>query len=222
METKEPATLASAILAVMAAVPYVQRRGEMAGRGGGYRYLTERDLVSALRPAMIQAGLALIPIRVDAATTAAGTSRSGAVQWRTEGTWTWRLVHTSGESMEIQAGGMATDGGDKGLNQAQTHATKNMLRSLFLVESGDEPDAVPSVDQEVVSHHPDFDRLRSWFCAELRQRAGLDPARFMSWVEGLGYGRPSSWNEKNLRAALEAAVEGRGPGGVAIPKALHA
>ncbi len=225
--TSPGSALGSAVLAVMSAVRYVQRGGEMrAGRGGGYRYLTERDLISAIRPAMINAGIVLLPVGVDAVTVEAGTARSGAVQWRTEGTWTWRLLHAeSGESMDVRAVGLAVDGGDKGANQAQTHAYKNLLRGLFLVESGDEPGTTPSEDQEVVprEHSETFDRLRIWFCRSLTDN-GIDPARYMDWTETLSggdYGRPSTWGERALRGAVEAALQGRGPGGFDIPREVY-
>ena len=57
------AKIATALHEVMAKVGYVQKTGKNAFHG--YKYAGEADLLAVLRPAMVEAGLLLIPSVVE-------------------------------------------------------------------------------------------------------------------------------------------------------------
>jgi hypothetical protein len=133
------AKIAMALHQVMEKVGYVQKTGKNAFHG--YRYAGEADLLEKLRPAMVEAGLLLIP---------SGKSLSeidghGNVNVTVE----YTLVHKDGEIWpeKIVAFGCGNDRakngsvGDKGVYKALTGANKYLLFKLFQIETGDDPEA---------------------------------------------------------------------------------
>ncbi len=132
----KPSGLAAAVCSVMAAVRYVRQTGH--NEIHRYRYASDEDLLAALQPAMAEAGLALLPIHVESTTIEHSPDRKGKTQWRTDLVVSYRLMHVSGESIELQAPGCGIDGEDKGAYKAMTGALKYVLRHTFLVPTGDD------------------------------------------------------------------------------------
>ena len=133
--------MSKAILAalnqVMGKVSYIQKTGKNAFHG--YKYASEADLLEKLRPAMIEAGLVLIP----------STKHVGDIDGHGNTTVTveYTLAHKDGEIWpeKIYAFGCGNDRsktgvGDKGLYKALTGANKYLLFKLFQIETGDDPE----------------------------------------------------------------------------------
>jgi len=125
--------LAKAICEVMAAASHVQKTGQNAFHG--YNYASDADLLRVIQPAMAKAGLAMIPAQVVQTDKALD---KGKVQ--TDVHVQYMLVHTSGETLTIQALGRGIDKEDKGQYKAMTGALKYALRQTFLVPTGDDPE----------------------------------------------------------------------------------
>lgn len=132
------AKIAQALHQVMSKVSYVQKTGKNAFHG--YKYAGEADLLEALRPAMLEAGLLLIP------------SIKGVSPIDEHGVTTvqmeYTLVHKDGDIWPsvICAAGQGGDKnkngvGDKGLYKAITGANKYLLFKLFQIETGDDPES---------------------------------------------------------------------------------
>lgn len=137
MATDRPTgKLAAAICEVMAAVPYIQQTGH--NKHGRYHYASDADLMSALQPAMVDAGLALVPTGAFCEMSEHSPTKANAAQWRADLIQTFTLLHTSGESIDIQTVGCGTDGQDKAPYMAMTGAIKYALRQLFLVPTGED------------------------------------------------------------------------------------
>lgn len=139
--------LYQAINEVMKQVGYVQKQGRVTGGGASYTYAGEADLIAAIRPAMIEAGLAMYPAGVTNLTSEAYTTKSGALMNRVTGIFSFNLAHTSGEFIAVTTIGEGTDSGDKASYKAMTGAMKYALRQAFVIETGDDPDDTPSDDQ---------------------------------------------------------------------------
>jgi hypothetical protein len=138
----------AAILAVMEAVPYVQKTGKISIPGRPtYSYPGEADLLAAIRPAMLANGLTLIPVEMQVDFHEQYASKSGTMN-RVVVRATYRLGHTSGHSLTVMAMGEGADVGDKATAKAMTSAMKYALRQTFVVETGDDPDKTPSVHQK--------------------------------------------------------------------------
>jgi hypothetical protein len=138
------ATIAKALHEVMSKVGYVQKTGKNAFHG--YRYAGEADLLDKLRPAMLEAGLLLIP-SVKAVTP---VDDHGNVTVQME----YTLMHKDGDVWpeKIGAAGMGNDRakngsvGDKGVYKAITGANKYVLFKLFQIETGDDPEVASAHD----------------------------------------------------------------------------
>jgi hypothetical protein len=131
------AKIAQALHEVMSKVSYVQKTGKNAFHG--YKYAGEADLLEKLRPAMLEAGLLLIP------------SIKGVSPIDDHGVTTvqmeYTLIHKDGDIWPtvICAAGQGGDKnkngvGDKGLYKAITGANKYLLFKLFQIETGDDPE----------------------------------------------------------------------------------
>jgi hypothetical protein len=133
------AKIANALHEVMSKVSYVQKTGKNAFHG--YKYAGEADLLAVLRPAMVDAGLMLLP----SVKSVSPVDEYGNVSVLME----YSLVHRDGEVWpeKIGAAGMGNDKakngsvGDKGVYKAITGANKYVLFKLFQIETGDDPEA---------------------------------------------------------------------------------
>jgi hypothetical protein len=136
--TAPTAKIAKALHAVMAKVSYVQKDGKNAFHG--YRYASEAALLAALRPAMIEEGIFLIP----SISMVKPIDDHGNTHVEME----YTLVHKDGEvwPYNIRAAGMGNDRakngavGDKGVYKAITGANKYLLFKMFQIETGDDPE----------------------------------------------------------------------------------
>ncbi|WP_127524018.1 ERF family protein [Mesorhizobium sp. Z1-4] len=139
------ATIAKALHEVMSKVGYVQKTGKNAFHG--YKYAGEADLLDKLRPAMLEAGLLLIP----SVKRVSPVDDHGNVSVEME----YTLAHKDGDVWpeKIGAAGMGNDRakngavGDKGVYKAITGANKYVLFKLFQIETGDDPEVVSEHDK---------------------------------------------------------------------------
>jgi hypothetical protein len=154
--------ITAAIVAVMAQVPYVRKGSTMAGPGGGYAYASEADFIARLHPAMVAAGLALVPHECALRYAEHSPTAKGVPQWRAEIVQRWLLVHTSGQSIAIQTAGIGVDSGDKSAGKAATQAYKWALRQVFGVETGTDPDDTGSHEQAAPTRDELIAAWRGW------------------------------------------------------------
>jgi hypothetical protein len=130
--------ITQALHAVMAKVGYVQKSGK--NQFHGYKYAGEADLLEKLRPAMVEAGLLLLP----SGKTVTGPDEHGNVTVELA----YTLAHKDGEVWpeKLVAFGCGNDRakngnvGDKGVYKAITGANKYLLFKLFQIETGDDPE----------------------------------------------------------------------------------
>src|ERR1700730_4051329 len=118
------AKIAKALHQGMSSVGYIQKTGKNAFHG--YKYAGEADLLEKLRPAMLEAGLLLIPSVADVST----IDEHGVTTVRME----YTLIHKDGDVWPIKIGAAGQGGdknkngvGDKGLYKAITGANKYLL-----------------------------------------------------------------------------------------------
>ena len=132
------ATITKALHEIMSKVSYVQKG--QTNSFHKYRYAGEADLLAVLRPAMMEAGLLLIPSAV---------SQSPIDQYgNTQVVMEYTLAHKDCDVWPhpIRALGCGNDAnskggvGDKGTYKAITGANKYLLFKLFQIETGDDPE----------------------------------------------------------------------------------
>jgi hypothetical protein len=132
------AKITLALHEIMGKVGYIQKTGK--NQFHGYKYAGEADLLDKLRPAMIEAGLILMP----SVKTVDGPDPHGNTTVFVE----YVLAHKDGDVWpeKLTAIGCGNDRaksgaiGDKGVYKAITGANKYLLFKLFQIETGDDPE----------------------------------------------------------------------------------
>lgn len=129
-------TLAAKLAWVMERAGYVQKRGW--NDFHKYHYVTEGDLVAAVRPLLAQMGIIIIPSvvkskRIDEIQERSGTSTLTHVDVE-------YTVTDGKESFKFFMPGEGADRGDKGIYKAITGSMKYALYKLFEIETGDDPE----------------------------------------------------------------------------------
>ena len=139
--------LLTKLLAVAAAVPFVEKRGE--NEKQDYTYVRATDIVALFRDKLFERGVLLTSDVVDLRT------------WEAQGrNQTLNGVHLlirftfedaeTGYSLSMMGAGSGLDTGDKAIYKAQTGALKYILRNTFLVPDVDtDPEADETVDEEM-------------------------------------------------------------------------
>jgi hypothetical protein len=135
MTTTKP-NLASKLAKVMASIKHVPKRGR--NQFHKYDYATEADIVEAVRNGLSSEGIMLIPsaekVEWREVQTKSGTSHIATLHVK--------FTLTDGnESLEFYAFGEGQDSGDKATYKAMTGAVKYALLKLFLIPTGDDPEA---------------------------------------------------------------------------------
>jgi len=138
-------TISTAIIEVMKEVGYVQKERK---QGLKYSFASEKALIAALRPAMIEHGIFAHVLSGkntrEQYSTKSGTSMNVSVVCGMV-----RFIHAASEThIDVYAQGEGADVGDKSSNKAMTGLLKYALRQTFLIETGDDPDTTPSDTQE--------------------------------------------------------------------------
>ena len=189
-----PPAIAKALHQVMTKVGYVQKKDRNDFQK--YNYAGEGALLDVLRPAMVEAGLVLIP----SVETLSEVDQYGNVSVRIA----YTLAHSSGEVWpdKIYAVGMGNDKnskggiGDKGTYKAITGANKYLLFKLFQIETGNDP--------EVADGEPDAPAKKAPAKAAAKQPTAGQPTldnRYQTVNRALGAARDAADLDKIWRRA---------------------
>ena len=121
---------------IMADTPYIFKDGKIEFGNTKYRAVTEENVLSMLRPKMIEQGLVMFPVTLEA-------TKDGTL---TTANMVFKVVNAENpeESILVASGGQGADSQDKGIGKAITYANKYALLKMFLVPTGDDPDKVSS------------------------------------------------------------------------------
>lgn len=133
-----PKALVVKLAQVMAAVERVPKNGYNAFHK--YHYATEADIMQAVRSAMAEARCMLIPTIEQQHWRDPPPGIKGGPICQLVVAFTL-LDGDSGEALSFRVLGEGQDGGDKATYKAMTGATKYALLKLFLISTGDDPEA---------------------------------------------------------------------------------
>lgn len=135
METKN---ITQAILNVMADVKNIDKTMQVGSGNNSYKGVSDEAVKRIIGQSMQANGLAIVPISIEPSTkidrweetNQYGTKTKQSVF--TEVKTKYLLLHTSGESIELQGYGHGVDSQDKGAGKATTYALKYCLLYTFL------------------------------------------------------------------------------------------
>lgn len=153
--------LAKAVLAVMHEVKGIEKSMTVGSGANAYKGVPDKEVKRIIGEAMHKHGLCILPIGVEPKTqierweeidqyskeTPKATKQKQSVF--TEVATRYLLLHSSGESVELQGYGHGTDTQDKGAGKATTYALKYTLLYTFLTPTGTIDDADNTHSDEI-------------------------------------------------------------------------
>jgi len=131
----------------MAAVQNVEKNKTVGVGNNSYKGVEDKDVKVAIRGAMVQNGLAMVPIAIEPTVRIERWEETYGGQTKpkqsvmTEVKVTYRVLHTSGEYIDIVGYGHGIDTQDKSAGKATTYALKYALLYTFLIPTGSIDDA---------------------------------------------------------------------------------
>lgn len=130
---------------VLGEVGYIQKKGFNSFHK--YKYVTEQDLVEAVRAKLSERNIVLIPSVVDVAERPVKTAK-GADSCVTTVTVEFTFCDgDTGQTHTARWAGAGDDPADKGIYKAYTGAMKYFLMKSFLIPTGDDPEADERTDK---------------------------------------------------------------------------
>ena len=193
MEQIKIAPLVAAINQVMAEVSRVKKTG--VNTHHRYRYASEEDLLEAIRPAMVRAGLVMMPgdVRI---LNQSDTGKNTLIYIGVD----YDLHHTSGTGMKLTVASSGIDNQDKAIPKAMTMALKYAIIQLFLIPRSDnDPD-------EHKPERPEWSCNQAQFLAFARKHGGEDQIYRMCLEQG--WPQPPTWDQARLENFMVAVNNG--------------
>ena len=147
---EEKKNLYQRILAIMDDVPYLQKDDNVStGAGKSYKAITEEKVTTAIRAAMINHGVVIVPVeqeydRTDL--TLVDKNGNEKVSRLATVATKYRIINVDDPDDYIIAvsNGEGADTQDKGVGKAMTYAYKYLLLRTFAIPTGEDPDKISS------------------------------------------------------------------------------
>ena len=166
--------LCEALAKVCSEVGHVPESGGAKGSGLPYKYLSEKEIVPAVRDVMWKHGITITPIGAEPIS----DKQVGKMTTKTFRI-TFRICHSSGGNMICQTLGEGFDSGDKTVYKVMTGAYKYLLRQTFSLSGGEDPDDTPSPQHETRNPPPQKkpttpDEIKAWLLGEIDRNRYAD------------------------------------------------
>lgn len=154
--------ITKAIVSVMKAVKGIDKSLTVGSGNASYKGVSDQDVKKEIGAAMVNNGLAIVPISVEPAvqierwTEETNYGPKQKQQVFVESKTKYLLIHESGEWVELSGYGHGVDSQDKAAGKATTYALKYALLYTFMVPTGkiDDADAVHSDDLDTKKQQP--------------------------------------------------------------------
>lgn len=129
----------------MKEVKYIQKTGYNSFHG--YKYATEADVNEKVREELAKQNVIMLPSMVGHEMRP-HINRSGATEYITLVDMEFKFVDgDTGEAFTVNMSGEGQDAGDKGIYKAIAGAQKYALMKVFMIPTGDDPEADEGVDE---------------------------------------------------------------------------
>ena len=142
--------LVKAVHKVMEAVPTIEKNSEIGKGSYAYKGVKDSELKLKINKAMRENGLIILPTQIeeDVVFDQVKTNQ-GKNQVFTKVKVRYKLIHESGESVDLMGYGHSTDSGDKGAGKATTYAMKYALLYSFVIATGEIDDSDETHSEEI-------------------------------------------------------------------------
>jgi hypothetical protein len=148
MTTAKAKGLHAKLAEVMAEAERIPKNGTYPGQGN-WKYVLVGDAADAIRKALGERGVSMLPSAVEVVGESEYTVKSGTAMSLMTVRTTWTLTDgETGETATIQSIGSGADAGDKASPKAQTNAMKYALLMGFLLSTGDDPEQHDTSDRQ--------------------------------------------------------------------------
>ena len=139
--------LIKAVNAVMPEVSNIEKNLNVGAGKASYKGVADKDVKYLVSKSMQKHGLAIFPIKID--------PKLSIERWQEDTNYgpkqkqqvfsevlvTYKLIHESGEEIELQGYGHGVDSQDKSAGKATTYAMKYALLYTFMIATGEIDDA---------------------------------------------------------------------------------
>lgn len=131
--------LVQKLQAIMTDVGYLNKDTEISGKKASYNVISEKKVLSSVRPKLVEQGILVFPVDMHA------TREANVTTLRV----LWKVIDSeSGEEIQLASTGQGYDPYDKGAGMAQTYALKYLFLKMFQIITGDDPDYVGNETHE--------------------------------------------------------------------------
>jgi ERF superfamily len=145
MNTPEQKTLIKKLSEVMKQVKYIEKKGF--NKFHQYKYATESDVAEKVREVLAENNVMMIPSLVSHSTRE-HTNAKGKTEYIVTVDMEFNFYDgDSGETIVFKMSGEGQDAGDKAIYKAVTGAQKYALMKVFMIPTGDDPEADTGTDE---------------------------------------------------------------------------
>tara|TARA_R110000764_G_scaffold89383_4_gene170884 strand:- start:1711 stop:2361 length:651 start_codon:yes stop_codon:yes gene_type:complete len=191
--------ITQAILSVMEEVKGIEKSMQVGTGTMQYKGVPDKEVKKIIGSSMQRNGLVMIPIKIEPTiridrweqTDKWGTKQKQSVF--TEVVATYKLIHKSGESIEVSGYGQGVDSQDKGAGKATTYALKYALLYTFLVPTG-------TIDDSDTIHSNDTITPSKIVKKVVTKKANLDKVRFENALKQIELGK---YNGESMKTTFE-------------------
>lgn len=137
---------------IMQEVKYIQKKGF--NSFNNYKYATESDVAEKVREELANRCVMMIPNILETSYRE-HTNRKGNTEYITKVRMEFKFIDgETGEELIFHSEGEGQDAGDKGIYKAITGAQKYALMKVFMIPTGDDPEADSGVDERNTKEDP--------------------------------------------------------------------
>ena len=148
-DTVAKESIVKKLVSIMSEIEWLDKEAEVKiGGRTAYNYTTEAQFIGEIRPLMVKHGVIMIPVAFDEVVVQEKPGQKPA--YLTTIVVTYRFIDSeTGQYIDTKMAGQGADSNDKGIFKALTGAYKYCMRQVFLMGTGDDPEATDTNGQSV-------------------------------------------------------------------------
>lgn len=142
------------LVKIMSQIGWIEKGSTVDMGRTKYDYVSEAQFIAEVRPLLIENSVLVLPVQVDNLTV---TEKQGekSSSYITTFSMRYRVVDAeSGEYIDLEMPGQGADATDKGAYKTLTGILKYLFRQMFLIGTGDDPEATDDRGSRVSNKKP--------------------------------------------------------------------